>query len=108
MHVNSGKDRGMLHSLLRRTVVGTVATAVLALAPTALAAPKWYDGNIAWSTITNCVSIIQGNPYSEYGAGSYSGFYADPNALPHIGDTYYTHVVVSGVGNSCAGQYADI
>ena len=72
---------------------------------------KWYDGSIQYSTITNCVSIIQGAPYQEYGAGAYVGFQADPdNALPYPNTVYYIHVVVSGLGNSCAGMraYLDI
>ena len=70
-------------------------------------AVAWYDGTIQYSTITNCVSIIQGLPYQEYGAGAYVGFAADPNAaLPGPGMTYYIHVVIAGLGNSCSGMRA--
>lgn len=66
---------------------------------------KWYDGLIAYSQIINCVSIIQGMPYSEYGIGTYAGFAADPDtARPSPGQVYYLHVVAYGLGNACSGQ----
>ncbi len=75
--------------------------------PAAPAANAWYDGQIQYSTITNCFSIIQGVPYQEYGAGAYTGFRADPDAgQPSPNTTYYVHVVVGGLGNSCSGQRA--
>jgi hypothetical protein len=77
-----------------------------------LASPQafsWYDGPIDRSTIINCVSIIQGLPYQEYGAGAYVGYLADLNAgKPAPNDVYYIHVVVGGLGNSCSGQRAYI
>lgn len=77
-----------------------------ATAPNAeLQAAAWYDGLIVYSQITNCVSIIQGAPYSEAGIGTYAGFAADPNlARPAIGQVYYLHVVAYGLGNACSGQ----
>lgn len=67
----------------------------------------WFDGMIKESVITNCASMIFGNPYLENGAAAYVGFYANPDSgQPAPGDTYYIHVVVYGLGNSCAGQYA--
>jgi hypothetical protein len=74
-------------------------------------APQWYDGMIQYSTITNCVSIIQGFPYQENGAAAYVGFYGDPNnAIPGPNQVYYVHVLVYGMGNSCSGQrfYVDV
>ena len=69
----------------------------------------WYDGLIKYSTILNCPSIIGGFPYFENGMGTYVGFTADPEAAaPGINQTYYVHVVVAGLGNSCAGQRAFI
>jgi predicted outer membrane repeat protein len=69
----------------------------------------WYDGSIQYSTITNCVSIIQGAPYQEYGAGTYVGFLADPdNGLPSPNTVYYIHVVIAGLGNACSGMRAYI
>ncbi len=64
---------------------------------------------IQYSTITNCVSIIQGLPYQEYGMGTYTGFYADPEAgQPSPNAVYYVHVVIAGMGNACSGQRAYI
>jgi hypothetical protein len=99
---------------MRRTQavrLGLALTATLlamGMPATAHAAYAWQDGAIQESQITNCESIIQGSPYQEAGAGAYAGAYLDPNALPHIGDLYYVHVVIYGLGNSCSGQYADI
>jgi hypothetical protein len=77
------------------------------VSPLALNAAAWYDGSIQYSTITNCVSIIQGVPYQEYGAGVYVGFLADPNnGLPAPNNTYYIHVFIAGLGNSCSGMRA--
>ncbi len=76
------------------------------LAPNAF---SWYDGLIQYSSITNCVSIIQGLPYQEYGAGTYVGFAADPDAAqPAPNQSYYVHVIVAGMGNACSGQRAYI
>jgi predicted outer membrane repeat protein len=77
----------------------------------ASAATAWYDGLYAQSSITNCVSIIQGLPYNEIGATAYVGFLADPNAsIPSPNTVYYVHVLVWGMGNSCSGQrfYLDV
>ncbi len=77
--------------------------------PLALNAFSWYDGLIQYSSITNCVSIIQGLPYQEYGAGTYVGFAADPDAAqPAPNQSYYVHVIVAGMGNACSGQRAYI
>jgi hypothetical protein len=79
----------------------------MALPLPAGAAVSWYDGAISYSTITNCVSIIQGFPYQENGAGTYVGFLAEPSAgQPAPNQTYYIHVVIAGMGNSCSGMRA--
>ncbi len=98
---------------MRTITLGSFVLLVLALALPAPAAaqttpaPGWYDGLIQYSSITNCVSIIQGFPYQEYGVGTYVGFYGDPNnALPAPNTTYYVHVVIYGLGNSCSGMRA--
>jgi hypothetical protein len=76
-------------------------------APTAPNAATWYNGRIDYSTIINCASIIQGFPYQEYGAGTYVGFRGDLNAgQPALNTTYYVHVVIAGLGNSCSGMRA--
>ncbi len=67
--------------------------------------PQYYDGLIRYSNIVNCPSIIFGSPYTEFGAGVYTGYYADPDDNnPGIGEEFYLHVVVYGLGNSCSGQ----
>jgi hypothetical protein len=95
---------------MKRTGFAALAAtlAVLVWASTAQAAYQWYDGQIQKSRITNCVSIINGSPYQEDGAWNWAGFYVDQSNLPHVGDVFYTHVVVGGVGNACSGQYAHI
>ncbi|MBU1493174.1 MAG: calcium-binding protein [Actinobacteria bacterium] len=97
---------------LRRAAVALaaiVAVIVPAASAGAIGDPGgFFDGQITYSSITNCVSIIQGAPYSEFGAGAYVGAYADPDEappVPGVGQTFYMHVVVYGLGNSCAGQY---
>ena len=73
------------------------------------AAFGWIDGTIKYSTIINCISIINGSPYAEYGSGVYVGYYADPSIQePFVGKPYYVHVVVYGIGNACSGQNAYI
>jgi len=75
--------------------------------PAAPNAVGYYDGMIQYSGIVNCISIIQGMPYGEYGMGTYVGFAADPQAaVPGPGQKYYIHIVVAGLGNSCSGQRA--
>lgn len=67
----------------------------------------WYDGTIKYSQILNCISIIQGYPYYEQGAGTYVGYYADPSTLqPKPGQVYYIHLIIYGLGNACSGMYA--
>jgi len=78
-------------------------------APQAPAASAWYDGQIQYSTITNCASIIFPPEYEENGAATYVGFVADPNnSQPAPSAPYYTHVVIYGLGNSCSGMRAYI
>ena len=67
--------------------------------------PQWFDSEAQYSTITNCVSIIQGLPYQERGAAAYVGFFGSPEASqPLVDTTYYIHVVVAGLGNACGGM----
>lgn len=75
--------------------------------PAQIDAASWYSGQIVYSTITNCVSIIQGFPYTEYGMGTYVSFAADPEAAqPGPGQVYYISIVIAGLGNACSGQRA--
>lgn len=94
---------------MRKLMIILVALGLLAAAPAptpAQAAQTWYDGSISYSSILNCVSIIQGAPYVEYGVGAYTGFRGDSSAAsPAPGEIYWIHIVVYGLGNACAGQY---
>jgi Ca2+-binding RTX toxin-like protein len=87
-------------------IVGAGVAVVGGTASTASAAAGWFDGQIRESTIVNCFSIIQGAPYVENGAGAFIGSLIDAqNATPAANQTFYIHIYVSGLGNSCAGQY---
>lgn len=106
-HSSTGKLR-RLH--LRWVAVAVVGIVVAGSAPAGAIGSSggFFDGRIVYSSITNCVSIIQGAPYNEFGAGTYVGAYADPDEappVPGVSQTFYMHVVVYGLGNSCAGQY---
>ncbi len=87
--------------------VGFGTLLALLASSSANAAAAWYDGLISYSTITNCVSIIQGNPYAENGVGTYVGALQDiDGGKPTPNATYYAHVVMYGLGNACSGQRA--
>ncbi|MCJ7724081.1 MAG: hypothetical protein MUP03_08110 [Anaerolineales bacterium] len=99
------------NSLLKKFLVIFSVLFILALSlpQRAYASSAWYDGSIEYSTILNCWSIINGTPYYENGAGTYVGYIADPTAgQPEPNTTYYVHVVIYGLGNSCSGMYAYI
>ncbi|MGI9557657.1 MAG: hypothetical protein ACR2N5_06920 [Solirubrobacterales bacterium] len=73
---------------------------VLAPAGTASAAPQWSDGQIAQDI--DILSCGGGLPEKEIGA--YVGQFVDPDLpSPVIGEIFDVHVVVSTIGNSCAG-----
>lgn len=92
---------------MRKLIIAIVALGLLAIAPApAQAAPTWYEGSVKYSSILNCVSIIQGAPYYEYGVGAYAGYRGDSSAgSPAPGEVYWLHIVVYGMGNACSGQY---
>ena len=74
-------------------------------------AGAWVDGTIKYSTILDCWSELNGDPYQVYGTGTFVGFYANASSgQPVVNSVYYVDVVVEGVGDSCAGQnaYVDI
>lgn len=88
---------------------GAVAGGVVQAEPAGAAGNpgSFFDGRIKYSSITNCISIIQANPYTEYGAGAYVGMYTDVDEtppVPNVNTPEYMHVVVYGLGNSCSGQ----
>lgn len=70
--------------------------------PAASGAPEalqWLDGNIAYTYTINCAV---GNV--ELLTGHYLGYYGDTNVtFPKVGDVYYGHIVVAGLGFPCAG-----
>lgn len=64
----------------------------------------WYDGQVSYSQVLNCFSVIQGSPYYEAGVGAYVGYLADPqNARPAAGDKGWIRYRVYGMGNPCTG-----
>ncbi len=90
--------------------VGSVVSLILLLsslaaAPAAADEPgKYYDGGLKYSSVVNCPSIIWGSPYTEYGAGAYAGYFADPDSgVPAVGSPVYMHFVMYGMGNPCSG-----
>ncbi len=103
---------GLIVSMVWALVIPAPAVAQAAAhIPNAPSAVSWYDGLIQYSTVTNCFSIIQGNPYQEYGSGAFVGFAADPNtSQPGIGQVYYLHVYIAGIGRPCSGTrfYLDV
>jgi hypothetical protein len=76
----------------------------MAFASSAQAAPSWSSGPIERSYITNCPSIIFGDPYVEEGAWTWTGQYLDPANPPDTNTTFYVDVIAGAVGNSCSGQ----
>lgn len=92
--------RGRLCGALALLAMGTA----LATAPAATAAPQWHDGNFA-STSVSCLDGFGGsNTYTA--TQSYTGFYADANNLPQVGDFFYVHNVTASVAPSgCPGFY---
>ena len=78
-------------------------------AATVSAAAVYSDGRYQYSEVVDCVSLIQGNPYTTPGVGTWVGFRTDSAAAkPGPNDIYYVHVVIGGIGNACAGQFAQI
>lgn len=110
-----GSIRGRAASMRRKVIGGAVALATVAtLVAGGAAAPVratgmpqgWYDGNVQYTTVTNCFSIISGSPYTEHGVSTFVGYYAYPDAyLPAVNNLYYVRVVGYGLGSPCANQY---
>jgi Ca2+-binding RTX toxin-like protein len=100
---------GVGHSTWRRrlSVVTALSLFLLLAGPRPVGAEegRYYDGAIAYSNVINCPSIIWGSPYTEFGIGAYTGYWADPDdGVPQVGTHYtYLHLVVVGLGNPCPG-----
>jgi hypothetical protein len=92
----------------RITALAVAAGMALILAATALAKPRWIDGRTVNSTIQSCSSVAIGQPLLIKGAIAQVGFFADPKALPKVGQAFYTRVFLGGVGEPCADQAASM
>ncbi len=77
--------------------------ATLAFASVAQAAYQWQSGPLVESQDFNCIT---GSVEQE--AGSYMSYYFDPTSPPLSGQTYYVAINTTGIGNTCAGIYADV
>lgn len=86
-------------------LVAVLSVLGLAAPPAAHArAVQWYDGSIAYSTVINCPSMIQGNPYTEYGLGTFVGQTADSETSePKTGQAFALHIYIAGMGMPCSG-----
>ncbi len=81
-----------------------LALLALGCAPAlAAASAGWQSGPLVESQDNNCIT---GDV--EYEAGSYLSYYTDPANPPKAGDVYYVAIDLTGIGNTCAGIYADI
>ena len=69
-----------------------------------LSARNYYDGTIAWTSHLECITQMP-----EYITGSFVGYYGTSDVTwPRVGDLYYVRLVLSVVGNECAGGIAPI
>lgn len=96
------------HRLLVRAVGAVLAaTGLVAVSPGPVHAAEWwetsstagwYDGQVSYSQVLNCFSVIQGSPYYEAGVGAYVGYLADPqSARPAAGDKGWIRFRVYGM-----------
>lgn len=94
----------------RSLVLGVLlmACALWLMTGSARAAASWQAGAFQESTITDCVSIIDGDPFSEPGAAATAYVYEDYSNPPAAGQTYYLAETVVAVGDTCSGQAAEI
>jgi hypothetical protein len=99
----------MLPAMRIRTLVTCLAV-LLVIAGSAHAAPRWLDGTISYEiSNVNCPSQILGSPYLETEVGAYVGQYVDETApSPVVGEVFDIHIVVSTLGNECAGTRPSI
>jgi hypothetical protein len=91
-------------SLRRAGIVLALGFALLAYAPSlARAAVSWQTGPLIESQDSNCVTN-----QTEQEAGSWLSYYIDPQSPPVAGQTFYVAIDLAGIGDTCAGIYADI
>jgi hypothetical protein len=77
-----------------RRLLLAVAFTLLAAGP-AQAAPEWHSGEVESSWVTNCFYSL------EHGITANAQFYADKDALPEVGDTFYVRTIPARSGNGC-------
>jgi hypothetical protein len=95
--VRSGRQAALGAILLIAAGAGAAAPAA------ARAATPWQSGPLVESQDVNCVDGIV-----EQEAGSFLSYQADPSNPPQVGQTYYVAIDLTGLGNTCAGIYADV
>jgi len=103
--------RSLIARVLAVALLGVGVPLAVTASPASAAGEQWVDGAFANSQVINCPSMIFGSPLTEFGIMSYVGYYGDPQPAnnvpnPAVGETFTVHLVVGGVGNTCAGQYA--
>lgn len=104
MHPTSLLRRGRMRAIGALTVALLLTLIGVGWAPEARAAVTWNDGGIRYTTVVNCSSIIFGNPYTENGIGAYAGHAVDADTeRPKVGEIFYIHVEVFGLGSPCSG-----
>jgi hypothetical protein len=82
----------------------SVGLALVVLTPgLARAAKSWQSGPLVESQDNDCIT---GEVEQE--AGTYLSYHTDPTAPSKAGDVYYVAIDVTGIGNTCAGIYADV
>lgn len=100
------RSRRVARRLSPALLVVALVTAVLGFAaPAAQAAAKWNSGATKYTTITNCPSIIWGNPYQEFGIGAFVSYWGDQTSnpiTPAVGETTYLDTYAMRVGSHCS------
>ncbi len=65
---------------------------------------QWLDGGIAYNWHNECITGAV-----EALTGHYVGYYGETTAtFPRVNDVYYGHIVISTLGNPCAGPYIHV
>ncbi len=99
----AGRGRGWS----RLIGMASAAYLVLTLLPAGARATEppygWQSGPLVESQDANCIT-----GEIEQEAGAYMSYYFKPSAPPLAGETYYVAINVTGIGNTCAGIYADV
>lgn len=106
MPVHPSPKRRFLRRLSPVLLVAAMVAAVVGFtAPPASAVAKWNSGSTKYTTITNCPSIIWGNPYQEFGIGAFVSYWGDQTSnpiSPAVGETTYLDTYAMRVGSHCS------